>query len=124
MAKYEIIGVTRDHLNIRVEVEHEDGRRERFGFPLGEGYGEVNMNGELRCIAAVKEKLKRREEQAARTAALAVDLEAENLKHKGRIFEVIDDSNGFKKVREINREGKEIKRDSEMNIIEIDGVPV
>ena len=82
--EYEIIDFSRDAQNLRVLILHSDGRREQFGFPLGEGWEDEGLDGELRCVIHIKKVLMNREEKMVKIKDFNVsDLRK---KHKGKII--------------------------------------
>ena len=92
MARYKIWKIERDPLNIKVVIENEIGIREGFIFPLADGWGEVDSNGELKCVNEILKILKEREEKQHRLNAKALDLEQIKTKHEGREFEIYSET--------------------------------
>jgi len=89
MPQYEVVNIDRDETNLRVMIEHSNGRREQFVFPLAQGWEEEDANGELRCIKYIKNLLKERAKQISK--ASNIDMENIRSKHLGRVINTDED---------------------------------
>lgn len=65
----EVVDLRTDEHNLFVIVQHPSGKREQFGFPLGEKWEEENENGELNAIQHVRYVLSKRKTQIENSPA-------------------------------------------------------
>jgi len=121
MGKYQVIDVLKKDNNIKVKIETEDGTVKVFGYPLGQGYGDLDMNGEIRAVSLTLKKLAKLEEKAIsnETAAELENIKSLCPKTKGRVFSISADTKliGKRKIKEVDFNGKEIKRNKDLEAI-------
>lgn len=81
--EYEVVNIVRDTSTLQITVQHPNGKREMFGYPLGEGWEEEDSNGDLRAVKNIEFILKDRVTKQAKIAK-NFDIDIIKSKHVGK----------------------------------------
>ena len=88
MTEYEIYNIMRDQQVIKVEILMPTGQIKGWVYPLMDGWGKLDDEGELNCIKDVFKRLTKLELSKNLLSPSAVDIEAAIIKNKGRKFKL------------------------------------
>lgn len=84
MAEYDVVDIRRDANTLQVTVQHPDGKREQFGFPLGEGFEDEDSNGDLRAVKHIEFLMKDRAKKQVALISKKFDIEKIKAAHIGK----------------------------------------
>lgn len=83
MSHKQVVDIREDKNNIYVVWQDDEGQREQFGYPLGQGWEVEDENGELACVKHSRKKLEERHDRQT-----DVDVDSLKDRHVGRKFDL------------------------------------